>query len=231
VPVKYLSGVWAGGKFPIDPAEGHTYGWMRTFTGLRSDEFSPPGGAVLVHHPRNPFWDFPISSYRMLGELNIAGSQRGFARIGADFWPVLKDKRGRLSSLPGCYPETIWRNLDVRSCVFSPGSDGAVSTHRYEMLVEGIQECEARIFIEKAILDKKIDGALAAKCRKVLDDRLAPIRMGTSILAQSPDADNTWWNWPGLLGYEYFVGSGWQERSAELFDAAAEVAAQVKGGD
>ncbi|HUU43573.1 MAG TPA: glycoside hydrolase domain-containing protein [Planctomycetota bacterium] len=225
VPVKYLTGVWAGGKFPSDPSVGRTYGWMRTFSGLRSNEFSAADGAVLAHHPRNPWENFPVTSYRALGEMNIAGQQRGFGRIGADFWPVLKDKRGRLiGSLSARYPETRWRNLDIRSCILSPGRDGAISTQRFEMMREGIQECEARIFIERAILEKKIDGDLADRCQEVLDERIPPLRIGTSLLAQQADADNTWWNWPGSLGYNWYVGSGWQERSEKLYSAAAEVA-------
>ena len=96
------------------------------------------------------------------------------------------------------------------------------------MMREGIQECEARIFIEKAILEEKIGGELADRCRKILDDRILPLRIGTSLLAESADADNTWWNWPGLLGYNWYVGSGWQERSRKLYDAAAEVAVAIE---
>ena len=229
VPVKYLTGVWAGGKFPRDPSVSRTYGWKRTFSGLRSKEFSSPTGAVLAHHPRNPWWNFPVTSYRALGEMNIAGQQRGFGRLGADFWRVLKNKRGRIvGDLSARYPETSWRNLDIRSCILSVGRDGAISTQRFEMMREGVQECEARIFIERAILDKKISGDLADRCRKILDDRIMPLRIGTSLIAQSADVDNTWWNWPGSLGYNWYVGSGWQERSEKLYAAAAEVAKAIQ---
>ena len=112
--------------------------------------------------------------------------------------------------------------------MFSAGRDGAISTHRFEMLREGIQECEARIFIEKAILEKKISGDLADRCRKILDERILPLRIGTSLLAQKADGDNTWWNAPGLLGYNWYVGSGWQEPSEKLYEAAAEVAKAIE---
>jgi len=170
---------------------------------------------------------YPVTTYRMLGEMNIAGHQRGFARIGADFWPVIKDKRGRGHSLTGRYPESIWRNLGVKTTVLSPGKDGAIATHRFEMIREGIQECEARIFIEKAILEKKIDGDLAARCQAILDERIPEIRWGVSTLAGTAYLDNSWWQSPGVLGYEYYVGSGWQERSKQLYDAAAEVAREL----
>ena len=227
VPVKYLSGIWQGGKFPDDPSLGRTYGWTRTYTGIRSTTFSSPSGAVLVHFPRNPWWSFPVTAYRLAGEMNIAGQQRGFARLGADFWPVLKDRRGRLGRLHGRYPKTTWRNLDIRSCILSAGPDGAISTQRFEMLREGIQECEARIFIEKAILARTLPDDLAERAQAVLDERIVPMRMGLTLLASGADGDTTWWNWPGLLGYNWYVGSGWQERSKKLYNAAAEVAAAL----
>jgi len=230
VPVGYLSGVWAGGKFPADPTVSRTHGWRRTFSGFRSKEFSSPGGAVLVHHPRNTWSVFPVTAFRVVGEMNIAGWQRGFARLGADFWDVIEGRGGRRHSLSARYPETIWRNLDIHTSVLSPGRDGAVSTHRFEMLREGLQECEARIFIEKAILAKKIDGDLARRCQAVLDERIPAIRWGVSTLGctgvwtSHAYIDNSWWQIPGVMGYNWYLGSGWQERSRKLYAAAAEVA-------
>jgi len=235
VRVAYLSGVWAGGKFAKDPSEGRTYGWQRTFAGLRSGQFSPKGGAVLVHHPRNAWVAFPISPHRLVGEMNITGQQRGFARLGADFWGVLKSRR-RAQPIAARYPETSWRNLDIRSCLLAPGEGGALSTHRFEMLREGLQECEARIFIEKAILGKKIDGELAKRAQAVLDERIPAMRKGVSSLACSGAwtghayVDNSWWQCPGSAGSDWYTGSGWQERSKKLYEAAAEVAAALEKG-
>jgi len=167
----------------------------------------------------------------MLGEMNITGSQRGFARLGGDFWPVLKDKRGRGHRLSNRYLKSSWRNLDLRAILFSPGRKGAVATHRFEMIREGIQECEARIFIERAILEEKIDGELAARCQAILDERIPAIRRGVNTLgcagANPAYIDNSWWQVPGVLGHEWYVGSGWQDRSEKLYAAAAEVAAVI----
>ena len=108
------------------------------------------------------------------------------------------------------------------------------------MIREGIQECEARIFIEKALFDEKLraklDEELAARCRKTLDDRIAPMRLGANTLVQSgawtilATCDLNWWNGnSGIMGYYWYVGSGWQERSAKLYNTAAEVAAKLEG--
>ncbi len=243
VPVKYLSGVWAGGKFPKDPSEGRTYGWKRAFSGtkIKSEDFSSssPSGPVLVHFPRSMYGNYPITTFRFMGEMNIAGCQRGFARFGADFWAVRKDSRGRWrGGLSARYAKTQWRNLNIRLSVFSPGKDGAISTQRFEMLREGIQECEARIFIEKALTDEnlraKLGEELAKKSQAVLDERIVPMRMGASTLACAGAwtsyayIDNTWWQAPGVMGYYWYVGSGWQERSEKLYSAAAEVAEKLE---
>ena len=53
------------------------------------------------------------------------------------------------------------------------------------------------------------------------------IRRGVSKFAGLAYLDGAWWSNPGVLGYEWYVGSGWQESSKELFDAAAEVARVV----
>ena len=226
VHVAYVGGVHVG-KFPKDPSVERTYGWKRTYTGRFAKEWSAPGGSVPVHMPRDFRMPFPVTHYRMLGEMNIAGSQRGFARLGGDFWPVIKDRRGRSTWLAARYPESSWRNLDLRMILLSPGKRGAIATHRFEMIREGFQECEARIFIEKAILDKKIDGDLRARCQTILNARIPEILWGVNSLAGASYLDGSWASAPAVLGYEYYVGSGWQEHSQELFDAAAEVARAI----
>ena len=174
----------------------------------------------------------------MIGEMNITGSQRGFARLGGDFWGVLPGKRGK-KPLAARYPKTSWRNLDIRSRLLAIGKNGAISTHRLEMLREGVQECEARISIEKALLDEnlraKLGKELADKCQAVLDERIHFMRMGVSTLGCSSTnswtsyayVDNSWWQIAGGMGYYFYVGSGWQERSEKLYSAAAEVAKAI----
>ena len=92
------------------------------------------------------------------------------------------------------------------------------------MMREGIQECEARIFIEKAILEKKITDELAKRAQAVLDERIGAMRMGLTLLASGADSESHWWGAVGLMGYNWYIGSGWQERSRKLYDVAAEVA-------
>ena len=95
--------------------------------------------------------------------------------MGADLWRVLRDKKGeRLAAVYARYPENNWRNLDIHDWFLAPGPEGAVATARLESLKEGLQECEARIFLEDALLDAakkaKIGAELAQRCQDALDE-------------------------------------------------------------
>ena len=213
VPTGYAAFVW--GKF----ADGGGDGWRYPHLAVHSARGGPRDSA-------------PMTLFRHQGEINVAGYHRGFGRQGADFFPVLKGKRQTVS-LMARYPETNWRNLDKIGSRLSPGKEGAISTHRFEMIREGVQECEARICIEKALYDEKrrakLGEDLAARCRTILDERIAPMRLGTNSLVQSgpwtilATCDLNWWSGGGIMGYYWFSGSDWQERSKSLYDAAAEV--------
>jgi len=160
----------------------------------------------------------------MLGEVNIAGAQRGFGGLGADFWPVLKDKRGRRrGTLSARYPKSSWRNLNIRTALLWAGPEGAESTVRFEMLREGIQECEARIFVEEALLEGKLKGTLAERCQSILDKRVHALKDG---MGES-------WAYGGHWAtkkneFPKFIHGGWQQRSKTLYDAAADVARTLR---
>ncbi len=205
-PVGYDTTVW-NAQMPVDPAQKRTYGWQRTRIVAMFDR--DMGQAIFAGQ---------IVRSRLLGELNISGNQRGFGRMAADFWPVLKDGRGRVSSLAARYPESSWAQLNLRATSYlSPGPNGAGTTIRFEMLREGIQECEARIFIEKALLAKKLPEPLAAKCQEILDERVRAIITGLGPGIKRPRQTEV-----GTVAA--FVASNWQERSRMLYAAAAEVA-------
>jgi hypothetical protein len=108
----------------------------------------------------------------------------GLGRAGADFWPVLEggdykmpytDNNSKRSyTLTARFPNTSWEQVNMDTgceAILSPGPDGAVPTERYEQVREGVQDCEARIFIEKAILAGKLDAQTVSRCWAVLDDR------------------------------------------------------------
>ena len=83
----------------------------------------------------------------------------------------------------------------------------AVATVRLENAREGVQETEARVALEKALLDKAhpLPRDLAQRCQKLLDERTQVLRL---------------WK----LGAAGIAPFGWEDRTRRLFDAAAEVA-------
>ena len=90
--------------------------------------------------------------------------------------------------------------------------DGAVPTVRLEMIREGLQECEARIYVEKALLDEglkaKLGEALAVKCREALDERIRAVVLGSR---------------GEHVGYMWYLATGTLARSRALYEMAARV--------
>jgi hypothetical protein len=142
----------------------------------------------------------------------------GWGRTGADFWTVLKDKRGRKRHyLSGRYKETAWGQLAIHCCgraMLAAGAKGPVSTLRVEAWRANLQEIEARVFIEKALHDKgkraKLGDDLARRALELLDTRVRLVMLAT---------DN----------YERrgIAASDVQGYSRKLYDLAAEVAARL----
>jgi len=148
-------------SFQANPARGRDYGWRRP--------------QLTADFPRHGIINGSCVSVRNLPALNITGGQRGLGRLGADIWPAIKDKKGRRAgSVCALYPENSARNLGLENWLLAPGPTGALATARYENLREGIQECEARIVIEDALLDTdkrhKVGEDLARRCQELLDE-------------------------------------------------------------
>lgn len=173
----------------------------------------------------------PPTNWRHMGEWNIAGEQRGVGRVGADYWPVVRDKRGeRRGTVGSRYPQSSRRNLDLYSCLLSPGPDGPVATARYESFREGIQECEARIVIERALTDdalrEKLGDSLSRRCRDALVEHVLCMYKGLSNLQLYGyfwSYATSWRGSEGVAGHTWFVGSGWQRRTERLYALAGEV--------
>ncbi len=204
--------LWGIHITPMDPARGHGYGWMNPFW--------------LMYYPREMSMHTSLVETRTKLENWIGAKSnhhktrtaRGLGRIGGDFWKVVKDGRGRLrATLAGYYPESYWGQLNLNYCVshiLGKGKKGPLPTVRSEAFRENVQEVEARVFIERAIVNKdtgaKVGGELAGRCREALDKR---IRMCLHS---------------GGEGLPWFVSSGWSRRTEELFGLAAEVAKKLE---
>ena len=148
--------------YNVNPDKGRLYGWKIP--------------ALLSAYDRFVMNQTSCCGIREAPAFNITGGQRGLGRLSAEFWYAVKDKSGaRGGSVFMRYPENNWRNLDIGDWFLAPGPDGALSTARLESLKEGVQVCEARIFLEDALLDAnkkaKLGSDLAKRSQDALDEQ------------------------------------------------------------
>jgi hypothetical protein len=195
--------------------------------GWKGSDSRYPG--LAVHFPRGQRDHVSRVVFRHMPEINIAGNQRGVGGWGLDFWPALRDRRGRVTGrLAARYPKSSWRNLNILTALTAPGPDGALPTARFQMLREGLQECQARIFIQKALSDPagraRLGNELATRCEKLLDER---IDVMTEKIGKGWGYGGTHWT-TKRLEYDDYIASDWQKRSGQLFAAAAEVAEKLR---
>jgi len=217
---------------PTDPALRRGYGWQNKFW--------------LMYNPRDSMTaETQLARYRTVTESWLGASQhyarfthsftkevitsdrtrvRGIGRQGIDFWKVLpgRSRRGRSKwshTLAGRYPESEWGHLNFARGVpylTGPGADGAAPTVRYEGLRENVQECEARIFIEKALVDEQLKArlgpALARRAQAVLDERTR-----TALYLQYTCFNYKVRSWPSFV-------TGWRHRTEQLFATTVAVA-------
>ena len=105
------------------------------------------------------------------------------------------------------------------------------------MLREGLQEAEARIFIEKALDSKplraRLGEELVHECQEVLDDRTLRLVRAVNTFIQTGDAayygswatsGDCWWQAPGVVGYRWYLCTDRQAGTERLYTQAARVA-------
>jgi hypothetical protein len=142
-------------------------------------------GAIVVNGTSTP-WTF-----RIFPERAIFTGYQGTGRMGGDYWArSYHDGCKHVGGAPGfSIMKSLW-----------PGPDGAEPSARFEAMVEGLQELEARIFVEQT-LDR---GILSPEQSQRVTEQLARHYKGT-----------------------FAVGLDWQARSKAMYQLASEVAAIV----
>ncbi len=138
--------------------------------------------------------------YRQAPEAAITAGSNGIGRWGADYWAKTY---------------TCWGNVSPTVLsVLWPGPAGAEGGARFECLREGLQQTEARIFLEKKLENKSYAaGAGGRAVQELLNGR---IRDTLIQVIQSAD------NCPQPKIEEYYWG--WQPASWDLYAAAARAA-------
>ena len=211
-PMGLAIALWGIGVTPVDPSEGYSFGWSNPLWLCYYPREMNLRSTLVEHRVKLEKWMGAKMPYTPF--LSKGRGPRGLGRIGADFWEVLKDVRGRPSeTLAGRYPETAWGQLNLNFCiphVLGKGKTGPLATVRSEAFREGLQEIEARVFVEKALLDDEANALLGddliGRCRRALDER---IRMCLHSEGE---------------GQPWYISSDWNQRTELLFGLAAEVA-------
>ena len=157
---------------------------------------------------------------------------------------MIKDKKGRRTArVYERYPESDWRNLDIPEAIMAPGPGGAMATNQMEALRAGVQECEALVVIEQALMDEglraKAGVDLVTRCEQYLRARHMTLWLSLSNLQfyhTRPGSKNGWEteclarNWrshPNVTGQNWLLSSDYQQRSAEAFVLAGELARRL----
>lgn len=193
----------------------HAHGWKAPW----EKTIFPRGPLSKLKRPYLTSVYADPAAFRNVVESALMAGYRGIARLGLDFWDLPdtisntgRDPFRRGFNVAARFPISNWGSLSLSACVHhlaAAGPDGAIPTVRFEMLREGLQEAEARIFIEKILTDEtlrpRVSSELLQRSEKVLDERL-----------------NAWLI--GCMSWDWFMGSGWQERTRLLFDTAGELA-------
>ena len=143
----------------------------------------------------------------------------GFAFVWLDFWRIKGDTYWFSFQPFFCRLCQVMTRNNSPSLV-EPGPDGPLVTVRYEMLREGLQETEARVVIERALLGGTLDDDLAGRCRaflaQMIDVRFKGGKFTGGHAGSSLGAPGHMW---GTLEYP-----AWQEATARLFNLTGEVA-------
>ncbi len=201
VPVVHVERVYT--SHLSDPAVKRQFGWRRKQMAMAFNRY---GFGPLCLYPSPSVWAF-----RILMEADLAGNHRGAGRIGADYWPMEGGNRGSGGggSFYARYPASAIGQTGLGAncrALLAAGPDGPVTSARFENAREGIQNAEAVVFIQKALLAEKAPGPLAKRAWAVLDERVQAMRT-----------------------YQIGIGrAGWRRRDRALYKLAAEVAAAVK---
>ncbi len=130
------------------------------------------GRNQLVKYMRpNQFRNFPnglMVGSRETGHDGHGGSA-GFGFLALDFWTVAQGVDGRRRTFIDRRHSNRLHRQNTAS-VIEPGPDGPVSTVRFEMLREGLQETEARCAVERALVEGRFDDATTEKARELLTE-------------------------------------------------------------
>jgi hypothetical protein len=213
--VNQRSGSVRGGQPRGKPAEMTSmFGWNK--------------GRQDAYYPRMTNEQHPVSYWRFLCESAITGDfYCGIGRVGADYWTAVKNREGRrVGWVNERFVEVAGYLHSLHSYLLEPQEKQQVAMTRLPNLEEGIQESEARIVIEDALVNLKLaekDPALAKRAKELLDERLMYMYKGMNNQIFGGWGVSAWRFQAGPSGHAWLLQTENAKRTAELYKLAGEV--------
>jgi len=158
----------------------HCYGMSIPDPAKRVPKIWDQGGVPSASYFRSDFDHLPPLGYRAIPERSLYHGKRGFGRMGFDYWLFPKPKGRGFYDLYNRWPRsTCAQRRPTLMKLAWHGPEGPVSTIRYELLCEGLQEAEAMIVIAEAANKSAaaLGPDLTARCRQLLIDRINRARI------------------------------------------------------
>ncbi|MDP6117535.1 MAG: hypothetical protein QGG53_37190 [Planctomycetota bacterium] len=215
--------IW--GKPTPDPQNRRYYGWKYDPDHLILN-FNRFGSPTLNLFGFPEPWKFHIWM-----ESTLVNGRNGNGRVGGDYFRLAEpgENHGHDGWTGGTlfnrFPSSNVHNLSLGNTttdLLSPGQDGPLSTVRLENARFGNQLAEARIFVERSLVENgpSLSKGLAEKCRSLLDSRTNAMRMHYT---------NSFDIWHDTeRGRAPFGMQNWARNTRELFDLAGEVERVLK---
>jgi hypothetical protein len=158
----------------------------------------------------------PREMRRMVERYAMIRGYDGLADFGMDLFPLPRPAGGYM--VPAAGRGSHWSDAGTILALLYPGPEGAVATERFEMFREGLQLCEAVLFIRKAVADKKLGADLEQRADRYVHV-WNPREKGGGGYGDRHEAVET-----GRFVARYLQA----EEDAKLLDLAGEVAEEIK---
>ncbi|MBM4142121.1 MAG: hypothetical protein FJ225_00790 [Lentisphaerae bacterium] len=163
VTVRHSDGVWMAGPSGKLPP-------LWALDGPRRNTF-----CNTVRHVINDS-SAPREVRRLVEFGALYGGYDGVSEFGADVFPVKKPAGGY--AIPPISFGANWGNPNSTLALLYPGPDGPVSTERFEMFREGVELCEAIIFVRAALHRNLLSAGLKARAESCLGERYHSFALG-----------------------------------------------------
>ena len=205
--------------------------------------WSPDTGDTGYYRWRAPAWktSFPIVTgawsmnmvsepvvFRVMAESILVHKDRGGGEIvhgigcqGADYWPVLTPSKGDCPYNLSRYTDQCG-NMDHFSATYAflgAGKDVPAATGHLRLLQESLQDMEARIFVQDAVLDQKdkLGADLGKRCHEVCNERTRRLYY-YSLYMESRE------EYREAFPHEAFDEAWYRQNTEQLYALAGEVA-------